>query len=80
MATALRRTYLGVAGVAGSVLGRRSRTLTGVAGGAPVASSAFGRLAVFHAGVQSADDPKYTVEPQRARVSHRETADADNVH
>jgi len=40
-----------------------------VAGAALVAASACTRFGIFHAGVQSASDPKYTVEPQRARLT-----------
>jgi formate-dependent nitrite reductase membrane component NrfD len=56
-----------VGGIALAVAGRRSRALSGVAGAALVAGSAFTRFGIFHAGLQSADDPKYTVVPQRAR-------------
>jgi hypothetical protein len=32
-----------------------------------LAGAAFERLAIFKAGFQSARDPRYTVDPQRAR-------------
>ncbi|MDQ4070679.1 MAG: polysulfide reductase, partial [Actinomycetota bacterium] len=34
------------------------------------------RFAVFHAGRQSAEDPKYTVVPQRRRVDRGEAVRA----
>jgi len=49
--------------------GRRHRAVSAVAGAALVAASACTRFGIFHAGVQSASDPKYTVEPQRARLT-----------
>ncbi len=60
------------AGAAVIALGGRRR-LTAVAGGSLVlAGSACERFAVFHAGSQSANDPKYTVGPQRRRLERRE--------
>lgn len=51
--------------------GRRSRALTALAGTALLAGSAALRLGVFHAGVASAEDPRYTVVPQRERLAAR---------
>ena len=51
--------------VVGGVLGRRSRTAAVLGGLAGLAGSACTRFGLFHAGVQSAEDPKYTVRPQR---------------
>ena len=56
---------LTVAGAAGAVLGRRSRAASAAGGVALLAGSACTRFAIFHAGVASARDPKYTVIPQR---------------
>jgi hypothetical protein len=56
------------AGLAGSVLGRRSRVVTTLSGAALVASSAVTRFGIFEAGRASARDPKYTVVPQRERA------------
>ena len=51
--------------------GRRSR-VAAIAGSALVLGGGIARrFAVFHAGSQSARDPRYTVEPQRARLSAR---------
>jgi formate-dependent nitrite reductase membrane component NrfD len=60
------------AGVVLAALGRRSRLLSGVSGLALLAGSACTRWGIFHAGVQSAEDPKYTVVPQRQRLQRAE--------
>jgi hypothetical protein len=62
---------LTVAGVAGALLGARSRMLSAVSGAALLAASVATRFGVFHAGVASARDPKYTVLPQRERLARR---------
>ncbi len=65
--------------VAGSVLavaGRRSRALSAVSGAALLAGSACTRFGVFQAGLQSADDPKYVLQPQRERLDAREGAES----
>jgi formate-dependent nitrite reductase membrane component NrfD len=49
----------------GGVLGRKSRLASVLGGVAALAGSACTRFGVFHAGVASAEDPKYTVVPQR---------------
>jgi formate-dependent nitrite reductase membrane component NrfD len=50
------------------LLGRRSRTASAVAGAALVAGSVCTRFGIFYAGRQAAEDPGYTVRPQRARL------------
>ncbi|MEU2056015.1 NrfD/PsrC family molybdoenzyme membrane anchor subunit [Streptomyces bungoensis] len=50
---------------------RRDRWLAAAAGTALLTGSAALRFAVFHAGVASAEDPKYTVVPQRERLTER---------
>jgi hypothetical protein len=60
----------------GGLLGRRSRLAAVVGGAASVAGSACTRFGVFHAGVASAEDPKYTVVPQRERLAAREAGNA----
>ena len=57
--------------------GGRSRVAAGASGAALVAGSACTRFAVFHAGVQSAADPRYTVVPQRERVDSGRPVRAD---
>jgi formate-dependent nitrite reductase membrane component NrfD len=54
-----------------SVLGRRSRLASTVAGMAYLAGGLCTRFWVFEAGVVSARDPKYIVVPQRERLSAR---------
>ncbi len=58
--------------VAGALFGGRSRAAAVVAGAALLAGSACTRFGVFRAGVASAEDPRYTVEPQRARLDERD--------
>jgi hypothetical protein len=58
-------------GLAGAFLGRRSRVVSALSGAALLASSAATRWGIFHAGMQSANDPKYTVIPQRERIKDR---------
>ena len=58
---------LAVAGIVGSHLGKRSRLGNLASGVALAAASACTRFGVFHAGLASAEDPRYTVVPQRER-------------
>jgi hypothetical protein len=51
---------------------QRGRALATVAGAALLTGSAALRFGLFHAGVASAEDPKYTVVPQRERLRARE--------
>ncbi|MGA9308741.1 MAG: NrfD/PsrC family molybdoenzyme membrane anchor subunit, partial [Pseudonocardiaceae bacterium] len=55
-------------GLVGALLGRRSRVLSAVSGAALIAASAATRWGIFHAGLQSATDPQYTIVPQRERL------------
>ena len=57
-------------GIGLAIAGRRRRMTNVLAGASLMAASAFTRFGIFHAGVQSAADPKYVVEPQRTRKSH----------
>lgn len=66
---------LTAAGVAGALVGRRSRALSALSGAALLAASVATRFGIFHGGVASARDPKYTVVPQRERVRRREAAE-----
>jgi hypothetical protein len=52
-------------GLAGAVLGRRSRAVSALAGASLMAASALTRFGIFEAGMASARDPKYTIVPQR---------------
>ncbi|MFF1448345.1 NrfD/PsrC family molybdoenzyme membrane anchor subunit [Streptomyces sp. NPDC058274] len=55
----------------GALLGGRSRGASAVCGLALLAGSACTRFGVFAAGVASAQDPKYTVVPQRERLGQK---------
>jgi hypothetical protein len=68
--TLAARACSGAGAVLLAVAGRRRPAA--VAGGALVmAGSALQRLAVHHAGLESAADPKYVVKPQRQRLQAR---------
>ena len=61
---------LSLAGAAGAVLlAGRSRRWAALSGLALLAGSACTRFGVFHAGLASARDPRYTVAPQRERLA-----------
>ncbi|GLZ12987.1 polysulfide reductase [Actinomadura sp. NBRC 104425] len=66
---ALTAAGAGLAALPGTV---RSRVLSAAAGAALIAGSAALRFGVFHAGVASAQNPEYTVVPQRQRLNDRE--------
>jgi len=71
----LRLARTSTATGAGLLLVAGRRRWAAVAGGALVAAgSALTRFGVFDAGMTSARDPKYTVEPQRERARAREVA------
>ena len=67
---------LALGGAALSVLGRRNRVLSAIAGAAMVAGSQVLRFGVFEAGMVSARDPKYTVIPQKERLRRKQEAAA----
>lgn len=68
----LAAEWLTVAGLAGTVLvAGRSRAGAAASGLALLAGSAFQRIRVFEAGVESTKDPKYVVVPQRERLDAR---------
>ena len=60
---------LTVTGAALSVVGRRSRLVSALAGTSYVAGSLLTRFGVFEGGLASARDPKYVVIPQRERLA-----------
>ncbi|MEV0621013.1 NrfD/PsrC family molybdoenzyme membrane anchor subunit [Nonomuraea sp. NPDC050404] len=62
--------------VAGITAGRRSRIAAMAAGAALLAGSACTRFGIFQAGMESANDPRYTVQPQRRRLA-KERAERD---
>ncbi len=65
-----RGTMVIGAALAGTA-GRRRRGAAAMGGSLVLAGCVLQRFAVFAAGVQSADDPRFVVEPQRARLEVR---------
>jgi formate-dependent nitrite reductase membrane component NrfD len=64
------------AGLVGTATGaRRTRARAALTGAALVTGSALTRFGVFAAGMESARDPRYTVQLQRARVEAKVTLD-----
>jgi formate-dependent nitrite reductase membrane component NrfD len=73
--TAARILTIGGA-LGGALLARRSRSAAVLSGLALLAGSAATRFGIFEAGVASAEDPKYTVVPQRERMAARSASEA----
>jgi formate-dependent nitrite reductase membrane component NrfD len=65
---------LAVAGGIGTVLGGRRRGVAAASGLALLAASALTRFGIFEAGIRSAKDPRYTIEPQKRRLAARRAA------
>jgi formate-dependent nitrite reductase membrane component NrfD len=63
-----------VPGMSRMTQGTGGRVLAAASGAALIAASVATRWGIFHAGLASARDPKYTVVPQRKRLSERGTA------
>lgn len=59
---------LTAAGAGGTLLAGRSRTAAVLAGLSLTGGAVCTRFGVYHAGITSAEDPKYTIVPQRARL------------
>jgi hypothetical protein len=72
MRAAKALTAVGAAGAAFAA--GRSRPAAALAGAALLAGSLCTRLGIFEAGMMSAQDPKYTVVPQRERLQARRAA------
>lgn len=62
---------LTAAGAVGAATSRGGRLGAALSGAALLAGSALTRFGLFAAGMQSARDPRYTVEPQRERLRQR---------
>jgi len=58
-------------GVAGALLGRRSRVVRGLSGLSLLTAAAVTRFGIFEGGVASTEDPRYVVVPQRGRLEGR---------
>ena len=65
---------LAVAGGLGTLLGGRHRGAAAASGLALLTASALTRFGVFEAGLTSARDPRYTIEPQKTRLAARRAA------
>jgi formate-dependent nitrite reductase membrane component NrfD len=65
---------LAVAGGVGTLFGGRRRGVAVASGLALVAASALTRFGIFEAGIASAKDPRYTIEPQKRRLAARRAA------
>ncbi|WP_107473955.1 NrfD/PsrC family molybdoenzyme membrane anchor subunit [Streptomyces sp. TP-A0874] len=62
-----------------ALLGHRHRSAAAISGLSLLAGSACLRLGVFHAGIASAEDPKYTVLPQRQRSTERSRRESPDL-
>jgi hypothetical protein len=62
------------AGGLGALLGGGNRIVAAASGAALLAGSALTRFGVLHAGLESAADPRYTIEPQKRRLAARRRA------
>lgn len=60
--------------VSGGRRGRAKRVLAAASGAALVAASTCTRFGIFHAGIDSANDPRYVIEPQKRRLAERRAA------
>lgn len=67
------RTFTALGGI-GALFSGRSRWLNAASGAALTTGAVATRFGVFAAGVRSAQDPKYTVVPQRERLDAHEQA------
>jgi hypothetical protein len=70
----LAKALTAAGGIGAGLRARRSRTAAIAAGACLLAGSALTRFGLFEAGMVSARDPKYTVEPQRRRREERGNA------
>lgn len=64
------------AGLVGIAVPSRRRSLRFGGAALVLAGSAVERFAIFHAGIQSAEDPRATIAPQRDRIDRGETRGA----
>jgi len=71
---ALGATGAALSGTPALPAGQPRRILAAVSGAALIGASVATRWGVFHAGLASAKDPKYTVVPQRRRLTERAAA------
>jgi hypothetical protein len=62
---------LTLGGAVGAAVLGRNRVAAAVSGAALMAGSVLTRFGIFEAGIESAKDPKYTVQPQKERLEER---------
>jgi len=74
---ALGATGAALSGTRALPAGQPRRILAGLSGAALIGASLATRWGIFHAGLASAKDPKYTVVPQRRRLAERQTWTGD---
>ena len=65
---------LTVAGGLGALMAGKHRAVAVASGVSLLAASALTRFGIFEAGIHSAKDPKYTIEPQKRRLAARRAA------
>ncbi|HEX3735882.1 MAG TPA: NrfD/PsrC family molybdoenzyme membrane anchor subunit [Solirubrobacterales bacterium] len=65
----LAKGLMALGALGAATVGRRNRPAAALSGAALLAGSALTRFGIFAAGMASAEDPKYTVEPQRQRLA-----------
>ncbi|MEZ5201561.1 MAG: hypothetical protein R2742_09715 [Micropruina glycogenica] len=59
------------AGGLAALLGGRNRTIAALSGVTLLTASALTRFGILHAGIHAANDPRYTVVPQKNRLAKR---------
>ena len=67
----MSRDRITIAGGVGTLLSGRSRLAALTSGGALATASALTRAGIVEAGIESAEDPKYTVRVQKDRLEAR---------
>jgi formate-dependent nitrite reductase membrane component NrfD len=68
------RVLTATGGLLAATLAGRSRAISVLSGAALLAGSAATRFGIFHTGQQSAQDPRYTVVPQRQRLNQQQNS------
>jgi formate-dependent nitrite reductase membrane component NrfD len=69
-----------MAGAVGALVSRRSRIVSALSGASLVVGSVLTRFGIFDGGKASAEDPKYTVVPQRQRLEERGLAHVEKAN
>lgn len=66
--------WLAIGGGVGTLLAGRSRVVAVLSGLSLLGASTLTRFGVLEAGLESVEDPKYVIEPQKARLAARRAA------